>query len=77
MTTAGITVYEDEGGEWRWSLELGNSKKFAVSGESFDSKGNAERAAARLGELLAHGSTSVTFREVSRAELEENARRER
>lgn len=59
MTTAEITVYEDEGGEWRWSLELGNSKKFAASGESFDSKANAVRAADRLADLLSGDVAAV------------------
>jgi uncharacterized protein len=37
-------VYEDTGGNYRWRL-LSGSNKVAVSGESFASKSNAERAA--------------------------------
>lgn len=52
MTDATITVYQDEAGEWRWRMTLGNHVKFAASGESFDSKHNAERAAQRLARLI-------------------------
>jgi uncharacterized protein YegP (UPF0339 family) len=37
-------VYDDTGGHYRWRLWSG-SNKVAASGESFDSKYNAERAA--------------------------------
>lgn len=39
-----VEPYEDEGGKWRWRVKARNGKKVAVSGESFDSKGNCERA---------------------------------
>lgn len=52
MSDATITVYQDEAGEWRWRLALGNHEKFAASGESFDSYSNARRAATRLAALL-------------------------
>lgn len=42
-----IYVYEDVGGGWRWRLKAGNSRVFAVSGESFEKKSNAKRAATR------------------------------
>jgi uncharacterized protein YegP (UPF0339 family) len=38
-------VYQDVGGSWRWRLvAVENGRIVAVSGESFDSKQNAERA---------------------------------
>lgn len=47
-----IYVYEDVGGGWRWRLKAGNSRVFAVSGESFEKKSNAKRAATKLAKLL-------------------------
>ena len=52
-TKGRIDVYDDRGGASRWRLRLGNSAKFAVSGESFAREGNALRAARRLNGLLA------------------------
>lgn len=47
-----LELYEDEGGKWRWRLIAGNGRITAASGESFAKKGNALRAAERLGELI-------------------------
>lgn len=52
MSKATVAVYQDEAGEWRWRLDLGNHKKFAASGESFDSRANAWRAAERMAQVL-------------------------
>lgn len=52
-TKGRIDVYDDAGENSRWRLRLGNSAKFAVSGESFAKEGNALRAARRLNALLA------------------------
>lgn len=41
-------VYLDADGQWRWTLIARNNRKIASSGESFDSKSNALRAANRL-----------------------------
>lgn len=38
-------VYADTGGNYRWRLKSSNGQVVASSGESFDSKSNAERAA--------------------------------
>lgn len=46
-----VDTYRDEGGQWRWRWVARNGRKVAVSGESFDSKRNATRAAARALEL--------------------------
>jgi uncharacterized protein YegP (UPF0339 family) len=47
-----ITVYQDDAGQWRWRLRLGNHRNFAASGESFASRRSAQRAANRLSDLL-------------------------
>jgi uncharacterized protein YegP (UPF0339 family) len=38
-------IYEDTSGNYRWRLKAGNGQKVATSGESFDSRSNAKRAA--------------------------------
>lgn len=38
-------IYPDAGGSYRWRLIAGNGQNIASSGESFDSKSNARRAA--------------------------------
>jgi uncharacterized protein len=45
MAKAKFEIYEDKADEYRWRLIDGNGKKVASSGESFDSKSNAKRAA--------------------------------
>ncbi|MEY2474044.1 MAG: hypothetical protein QOK28_3373 [Actinomycetota bacterium] len=42
---AKFEIYEDKAGEYRWRLKDDNNVKVATSGESFDSKSNARRAA--------------------------------
>lgn len=42
--SARYEVYQDSGGAWRWRAWR-SSDKVAASGESFDSKHNAQRAA--------------------------------
>ncbi len=42
---AKFKLFEDTGGSWRWRLIDDNGEKVATSGESFDSKSNAKRAA--------------------------------
>ena len=42
---AKFKLYQDVSDKWRWRLVDGNNVKIASSGESFDSKGNAKRAA--------------------------------
>ncbi len=36
---------------WRWRLRARNGKLIATSGEAFDSRGNARRAARRMSKL--------------------------
>ncbi len=38
-------IYPDKGGEYRWRLIASNGQNVASSGEAFDSKSNAKRAA--------------------------------
>jgi uncharacterized protein YegP (UPF0339 family) len=38
-------IYEDTAGNYRWRLKSSNGQKVATSGEAFDSKSNAKRAA--------------------------------
>ena len=42
---AKFEVYADAGGKDRWRLKAANGQTVASSGESFDSQGNARRAA--------------------------------
>jgi len=45
MAKPKFEVYADASGKYRWRLLDGNSVKVASSGESFDSRSNAKRAA--------------------------------
>lgn len=38
-------IYADTAGNYRWRLKASNGQTVASSGESFDSKANAKRAA--------------------------------
>lgn len=38
-------IYSDTAGKYRWRLKASNGQTVASSGESFDSKSNARRAA--------------------------------
>lgn len=40
-----FVIYEDSGSKYRWRLVAGNGQTVASSGESFDSRSNARRAA--------------------------------
>jgi len=42
---AKFEIYADSAGKYRWRLKANNGEKIASSGESFDSKHNAKRAA--------------------------------
>ena len=48
MTQDTFEVYEDKAGKWRWRARAANGAITATSGESFDSRGNAARAALRF-----------------------------
>jgi uncharacterized protein YegP (UPF0339 family) len=43
-------IYPDAGGKYRWRLVASNGQTVASSGESFDSKHNARRAAENVKE---------------------------
>jgi len=43
-------IYADAGGSYRWRLVSSNGQTIASSGESFDSKSNARRAAENVKE---------------------------
>ena len=45
MANPKFEVYPDAAGKYRWRLKDGNSVKIASSGESFDNRDNAKRAA--------------------------------
>ena len=53
---AKFVVYADAGGHYRWRLVANNGQIIAASGESFDSKSNARRAAETVKET-AGGAT--------------------
>jgi uncharacterized protein YegP (UPF0339 family) len=42
-----VECYRDEGGEWRWRRRATNGRILSDGGESFESMGNAVRAARR------------------------------
>lgn len=42
---ATFEIYADTSGKYRWRLKANNGEKIASSGESFDSRSNARRAA--------------------------------
>ena len=53
---ATFRIYADSAGKYRWRLIDDNNVKVASSGESFDSKSNAKRAAQNVKET-ASGAT--------------------
>ncbi|HET7129033.1 MAG TPA: YegP family protein [Gaiellaceae bacterium] len=45
MARARFQIYADAAGKFRWRLKDGDGEKVASSGESFDTRSNAKRAA--------------------------------
>ncbi len=45
MAKPKFEIYADASSKYRWRLKDGNGEKVASSGESFDSRSNAKRAA--------------------------------
>ncbi|MDQ3380987.1 MAG: YegP family protein [Actinomycetota bacterium] len=45
MAQARFEIFADAAGKYRWRLKDVNGEKVATSGESFDSRSNAKRAA--------------------------------
>ena len=53
---AKFVIYADSGGHYRWRLVANNGAIIAASGESFDSKFNALRAAENVKETAGDAS---------------------
>lgn len=43
-----VVIFKGMDAKWRWHLKARNQRIIATSGESFDSKSNAKRAALRV-----------------------------
>lgn len=54
-----FTFYMDKGGKWRWRCKARNGRTVSVSGESFASKANAERAAVQEASL--YGQNAIVL----------------
>ena len=52
-------LYEDGSGKWRWRLKAANGAVVGVSGESFDSAGNAEAAVQREASFYKDGTVQI------------------
>jgi uncharacterized protein len=50
---AQFEIYADASGKYRWRLKAANGQTVASSGESFESKSNAQQAAAAVKETSA------------------------
>ena len=50
-------IYQDAAGEYRWRLVAANGRTVGDSGEGYDSRSNAHRAAERAKEQI--GSASI------------------
>ncbi len=53
-------VFEDDAGKWRWRIKSPNGRTTATSGEAFASKGNAQKAADRMIDMVLDADV-VTF----------------
>ena len=51
MARARFQIYADAAGKYRWRLKDGDGEKVASSGESFDTRSNAKRAAEIVKEM--------------------------
>jgi uncharacterized protein YegP (UPF0339 family) len=56
-----IEVYRDLAGEYRWRIIAGNGRIVATSGEAFDSKSNAKRAAVNVAERIGENPEIQVF----------------
>lgn len=52
-------LYEDTSGKWRWRLKAANGAIVGVSGESFNSFGNAEAAVQREAAYYKDGTVQI------------------
>ncbi len=51
-----FVIYSDSSGKYRWRLVAGNGQTIGSSGEAFDSKSNARRAAENVKDNAASAS---------------------
>jgi uncharacterized protein YegP (UPF0339 family) len=56
VAQARFEIYADAAGKYRWRLKDGNGAKVATSGESFDSRSNAKRAAQNVKQTAPNAS---------------------
>jgi hypothetical protein len=56
---AKLVVYPDRTKKWRWKLLAANGQKVASSGESFETKANAKRAAQSMQRTAAKAEVVV------------------
>jgi uncharacterized protein YegP (UPF0339 family) len=56
---AKLVVYTDRVKKWRWKLLAANGQSVASSGESFESKANAKRAATAMQKTAAKAELVV------------------
>jgi uncharacterized protein YegP (UPF0339 family) len=59
---AKFDMYQDRAKKWRWRLIAANGQKVASSGESFDSRSNAVRAARNVKRLAPGATIPVVLR---------------
>lgn len=52
-------IYQDARGEWRWRLKARNGRIVADSGEGYKRKGNAERAANMVREIIRYHTVPI------------------
>jgi uncharacterized protein YegP (UPF0339 family) len=57
--SAGVELYRDQTGEWRWRLVHSSGEVLAESGEGFASRGNAQRSVDRLRDTLLEATIEV------------------
>jgi uncharacterized protein YegP (UPF0339 family) len=56
---AKFVVHKDKGGKWRWVLRSSNGQTIATAGESFSSRGSAEKAARNVKERASSADVTV------------------
>jgi len=66
-TTMRVIVFLDANLSWRWHIKARNNKVVATSGESFDSKRNARRAAVNFVDNLCKSMEVCTLEFVEEA----------
>jgi uncharacterized protein len=59
---AKFDIFQGSTGKWRWRLIADNGQKVATSGEAFDSRSNAVRAARNVKRLAPDATLPVLLR---------------